>query len=115
MGVRSRSSEITDETLYWNRRKFIKTTAKDLLSVTAAAVLVEKLSSTPLSGADDSVIKPKGHYDTDEKLTPYKDVTTCNNFYEFGTDKSDLALNAVNFKSKPWTVTVEGFVKKSAV
>jgi sulfoxide reductase catalytic subunit YedY len=49
---------------------------------------------------------------TMEKLTPYKDVTTYNNFYEFGTDKADPAQHAHTLKTRPWTVAVEGEVKK---
>jgi methionine sulfoxide reductase catalytic subunit len=47
-----------------------------------------------------------------DKLTPYQDVSTYNNFYEFGTDKADPARNAHTLKTRPWTVTVEGEVKK---
>ena len=47
-----------------------------------------------------------------EKLTPYKDVTTYNNFYEFGTDKADPAQHAHRLKTRPWTVAIEGAVKK---
>ena len=49
---------------------------------------------------------------TMEKLTDYKDATTYNNFYEFGTDKSDPAKNAHTLKTTPWTVDIEGLVKK---
>ncbi|MFY8086438.1 MAG: protein-methionine-sulfoxide reductase catalytic subunit MsrP, partial [Rubrivivax sp.] len=52
---------------------------------------------------------------TVEKLTPYGDVTTYNNFYEFGTDKSDPARAAGSLKTRPWTVAVEGEVKKPGV
>jgi sulfoxide reductase catalytic subunit YedY len=51
---------------------------------------------------------------TMEKLTDYKDASTYNNFYEFGTDKSDPAKNAHTLKTTPWTVEVEGLVKKPA-
>ena len=47
-----------------------------------------------------------------DKITSYKDVTTYNNFYEFGTDKADPARNAHTLKTRPWTVSVEGLVKK---
>jgi len=53
-----------------------------------------------------------GQASNDEKQTPYKDVTTYNNFYEFGIDKDAPARNAKQFKTQPWTVSVEGFVKK---
>jgi sulfoxide reductase catalytic subunit YedY len=49
---------------------------------------------------------------TMEKATPYKDVTGYNNFYEFGTDKEDPARNAHTLKTRPWTVQVDGEVKK---
>ena len=45
-----------------------------------------------------------------EKLTDDKDASTYNNFYEFGTDKSDPARNAHTLKPTPWTVEVEGFI-----
>ena len=51
---------------------------------------------------------------TMEKPTEYKDVTSYNNFYEFGTDKADPAKNAHTLKTTPWTVEVEGLVKKPA-
>ncbi|MCO5124540.1 MAG: protein-methionine-sulfoxide reductase catalytic subunit MsrP [Rhizobacter sp.] len=50
-----------------------------------------------------------------DKLTTYQDVTTYNNFYEFGTDKSDPARNAGSLKTRPWTVAIEGEVKKPGV
>ena len=51
---------------------------------------------------------------TMEKVTDYKDATSYNNFYEFGTDKADPARNAHTLKTSPWTVEVEGLVKKPA-
>ncbi|MGH7575052.1 MAG: protein-methionine-sulfoxide reductase catalytic subunit MsrP, partial [Longimicrobiales bacterium] len=51
----------------------------------------------------------------EEELTPWEDVTTYNNFYEFGTGKGDPAENAQNFKTSPWTVEVEGHVANPAV
>jgi sulfoxide reductase catalytic subunit YedY len=49
-----------------------------------------------------------------EELTPYEDVTTYNNFYEFGTDKSDPSKNAHTLRTRPWSVAVEGHVAKPA-
>ncbi|MBU6503299.1 MAG: protein-methionine-sulfoxide reductase catalytic subunit MsrP [Burkholderiaceae bacterium] len=51
---------------------------------------------------------------TMEKLTSYQDITTYNNFYEFGTEKSDPAENAHTLKTSPWSVSVEGLIKKPA-
>ena len=55
----------------------------------------------------------KTAYGADEKLTKYQDITTYNNYYEFGTDKSDPAIEAVLFKPRPWTISIEGEVKKA--
>lgn len=82
-----------------NRRRFIKL---------ASGLTVAGALPGTWSGA-------KSPFDTDEKQTPYKDVTSYNNFYEFGIDKADPAHNSRNFKPQPWTVSVEGFVKKPQV
>jgi sulfoxide reductase catalytic subunit YedY len=63
------------------------------------------------SGAKIPGLK-KSPISTVEKQTPYKDVTTYNNYYEFGTDKSDPAETAGKLKTRPWTVSVEGAVGK---
>lgn len=55
----------------------------------------------------------KTAYGADEKLTKYQDITTYNNYYEFGTDKGDPAIEAVLFKPRPWTVSIDGEVKKA--
>ena len=57
----------------------------------------------------------KSSFSTTEKQTPYKDVTNYNNFYEFSTDKYEPANLSKNFKSRPWTVTIDGDVKKKQV
>jgi len=57
----------------------------------------------------------KGPYDTDEEVNTFKEITTYNNFYEFGTDKSDPAEYSQSFKTSPWTVSVEGEVKHPTV
>ncbi|HEX5438184.1 MAG TPA: protein-methionine-sulfoxide reductase catalytic subunit MsrP [Gemmatimonadaceae bacterium] len=103
------SSEITDERTYFNRRKFIAA-AGGLGLAAAAGVLVPKF----LDGATDSR-QEGGASDPKDKLTPYKDITTYNNFYEFGTSKTDPSENSKNFRTRPWSVAVEGLVKKPAV
>ena len=99
-----KSSEITPEDLYANRRAFLKTAG--LLGIAAAAG-----SSAAFKAARDAA--RQGPQVKDE-LTPYEDVTTYNNYYEFGTDKADPAENATELKTKPWTVKVEGLVSKPA-
>lgn len=101
------SSEITPEGQYHDRRAFLKEAG--LLGVGLAATLAsgrEALAQgqgTSIAGAE---LKPE--------LTPEEDVTSYNNFYEFGTGKDDPKPNAVNFKAKPWSVKVEGLVAKPA-
>jgi len=102
------SSEITPENLFWNRRRFIHAAAgAGLLAVTGAAV------PRVLSGGEGG--PDVGSATDDEKLTPYDDVTTYNNFYEFGTDKSDPSRNAHTLRTRPWTIAVEGEVHKPRV
>jgi len=59
-------------------------------------------------------VASRSPFSTTETQTPYKDVTTYNNFYEFGTGKEDPSHNAVNFRTSPWTVSVEGEVNRRA-
>ena len=106
------SSEITPEGLYHNRREFIKAASAALGAIAATAILPGSANSASSAPAQS---KPKGLYDTDEKQNSYEDITTYNNYYEFGTDKGDPAKNSKKFKSAPWTVSVEGMVKKPAM
>src|SRR5207249_8277519 len=105
-----KSSEITPETLYHNRREFIKT-ASAALGIAAAGTIIPGCAPSVGAAAEPQA---KGKYDTTEKPTPYEDVTSYNNYYEFGTGKDDPARNSKNFKPKPWTVKVEGMCKKPA-
>jgi sulfoxide reductase catalytic subunit YedY len=99
------SSEITDEKLYMGRRTFLG--AMGGLGLAAAGGGL--LSRASALGNESTRQAPQ-----EDKLTPYEDVTTYNNFYEFGTDKSDPAENAKQFRTSPWTVAVDGLVKKPA-
>jgi sulfoxide reductase catalytic subunit YedY len=105
------SSEITSENLYQNRREFMKT-ASAALGIAAAGTVIPVCA--PALGASPELQAKKGQYDVPatEKSTPLDDITTYNNYYEFGTDKADPAKNSKNFKPKPWNVKVEGMVKK---
>jgi sulfoxide reductase catalytic subunit YedY len=82
--------------------------------VAAGAIAVGAFA--PRSSAQDpqAVGKPYGLQPNDQP-TPWIDVTTYNNFYEFGTDKSDPARNAKSFKTSPWTLTVDGLAGKPGV
>jgi len=103
-----RSSEITDEKLYLRRREFMKAAA-----VPAAAALAGLAPSIVLASGQDAIPNVrKGAVTLNEAPTPWEDVTTYNNFYEFGMDKGDPARNAKKFRTKPWTVKVDGLVNK---
>ncbi|HLG74467.1 MAG TPA: protein-methionine-sulfoxide reductase catalytic subunit MsrP [Chloroflexota bacterium] len=121
------SSEITPEPLFWRRREFIRNAG--LIAGTAVATggpllwLVGKspppdppveapLPEAPAALAAAATPAGPGAYDTTEPWTQYRDITTYNNFYEFGIDKSDPAQNAGTLQTRPWTISVEGEVSK---
>jgi sulfoxide reductase catalytic subunit YedY len=90
--------EITDEALFWDRRRFLAALGG---AVAAAAVPGPAAAAFRRGGDDDTP-------------TPYESVISYNNYYEFGTDKSDPKANAGAFRTRPWTVAVEGEVKRPA-
>jgi sulfoxide reductase catalytic subunit YedY len=112
------SSEITPREVYRSRRELIKLMAGGAAGAALAAwAQREALAQparpgklAPLPGARSAVPGAV----TMEKLTEYKDASTYNNFYEFGTDKSDPVKHAGTLKTTPWTVEVDGLVKKPA-
>ncbi|WP_440931204.1 protein-methionine-sulfoxide reductase catalytic subunit MsrP [Candidatus Pelagibacter sp.] len=85
-------SEITPEKIYNNRRKFLKNLGYGIGSIAFAN---NALANTDLS-----------------KPTSYKDITTYNNYYEFGTGKGDPYKKSQDFKTRPWTVRIEGEVEE---
>ena len=110
------ASDITPQRVYEQRRQLLKAlaagaggaslaafAARDALAMTAGPGKLAKLpgARSAVSGAA-----------TMEKATAYQDASTYNNFYEFGTDKADPARNAHTLKTRPWTVAIEGEVKK---
>jgi methionine sulfoxide reductase catalytic subunit len=108
-----RSSEVTPKNLYLNRRAFLA----GLGIAGAAAVAGFRLHemASPATKADanakiDGI--QKSPFSTTEAITPYKDVSNYNNYYEFSTDKYEPAGLAKNFRTRPWTVSVEGLVQK---
>ena len=100
------SSEITPSDLFYARRKFMQ--------LAGGASLAALLPSCVWAGTKLADIK-KSAYTVTEELTPYKDVTQYNNFYEFGTSKEEPAKKAGSLNTRPWTVTVDGEVKKPTV
>ena len=112
------SSEITPRAVYEDRRRLLQLMAGGAAGASLAAwagreALAADVVARPgklaaLAGAKSSVAGAV----TLEKPTDYKDAASYNNFYEFGTDKSDPARNAHTLKISPWTVEIEGLVKK---
>jgi sulfoxide reductase catalytic subunit YedY len=105
-----RPSEITDERLYLRRREFIRVALGGAAGVLAGAALGDEAEA----GGDLPKLNGvrKGPFGTTEKQTPFEDITTYNNFYEFGTDKSDPSRNAGSLRTNPWTVKVDGEVAR---
>jgi len=116
-----KSSEITDESVYLGRRRFMRNSAGLatglatalatapglLLPATAAA-----LASDPMAKGEALPGVIDGPFSSDEELTAYKDVTRYNNFYEFGTGKGDPAAHSNRFKPRPWKVKIHGECEK---
>ena len=111
-------SEITSAKVYQSRRDMIRQLAtgsaglalagwglRDAQAQMARPGQLPMLTSVPSKLAGAMVL---------DKPTPYKDATSYNNFYEFGTDKSDPAKRAHTLKADPWSVEIEGLVKKPA-
>ena len=102
-------SEITDHKLYKQRRQFIQSG----VGLVGAAMLPGLWLPDSAEAAREKLVGiKKSPLSISDKPTSYKDVTTYNNFYEFGTGKSDPAQNAHSLKTKPWTLKVEGEVAK---
>ena len=116
-GQRILSSDITPQALYESRRDWLK--AAGLLGVGGLAGLALPGVAAPAPSAGPGRLpklaatpsKVAGAMSLD-KLTRYQDATSYNNFYEFGTDKSDPAQHAHSLKTRPWTVLVDGEVGK---
>ena len=105
-------SDITPAHVYQNRRYFLKQmTAAGWLGSAAVAAWSQSARPGKLT-ALNTVASTVPGAQASELITPYKNASTYNNFYEFGTDKSDPAQNAHTLKTRPWTVEVEGLVKK---
>lgn len=93
-------SEITAESIYLNRRRFLKSGG-----AIAAALSLPTYAPAALGPLDNL---PDSPYNTDEELTSETAVTTYNNFYELGYGKADPHRNAEHLKTKPWNITVDG-------
>jgi methionine sulfoxide reductase catalytic subunit len=108
-------SEVTPEAAYHSRREFIKVAAAGTVGAVAASVLGRaEASQTPQGLAPIPNVK-KSSYVVDEsvdKINSYDQITNFNNYYEFGTRKTDPAAYSGQLKTRPWTVKVDGMVGK---
>ena len=95
-------SEITPRPLFERRRDFLRLSA----AVALGSMLPDAFANAKLTGVR------RGPYAATDAQTPYSKVTTYNNFYEFGSDKSDPAEASGKFRARPWKVSIEGLVKK---
>lgn len=106
-------SEITPQTVYRDRRRLLQGLGLALTGTVLAGPASAQTSARPGKlPALAATRSPLPGALTMEKTTPYNDASTYNNFYEFGTDKADPARYAGTLKPRPWTVAVEGEVKK---
>ena len=105
-------ADITPKSVYADRRKFLR--AMGIVGATVAAgksLFDLALPPQTVFAATQFTGLAKSPFSTTEKQNSLNDVSHYNNFYEFGSEKSDPAKNAQNFKTSPWTVSVEGDVK----
>ena len=109
-------SEITPQRVFENRRRVLQAAGAvalgGLIGVSGEALAAY---SSPDPKAQKLAAKTNAKFVALDKITPFKDITTYNNFYEFGTDKADPAHNAGTLRPHPWKVSVEGEIKNPKV
>jgi sulfoxide reductase catalytic subunit YedY len=111
-----RSSEITPKDLYLNRRRFLAGIAVTGAAAATSFGAKEIFSPSQVVFAGEKIAGiQKSPLSTTEKITPFNDVTHYPNYYEFSTEKEEPADLAKNFKTRPWTVTIDGLVQKKQV
>jgi len=98
------SSEITSHLTYLNRRKFIKNSS--------AISIASSLSFPSQAIHSEDTSQYQQQLDDGDELNTFDEITTYNNFYEFGVGKSDPSNYSKSFNTKPWSIKIEGLVKK---
>ena len=101
-------SEVTPEALYLNRRRFMQSAFAAAMTTTLPAC-ADSASESGLARLD---FQKNSLYSTAEEMNSYEDITTYNNFYEFGLGKEDPAENAHTLRTRPWTIAVNGHTEK---
>jgi methionine sulfoxide reductase catalytic subunit len=108
-------ADITPKSVYLNRRQILRAMGLGAAAIAGGKVFSRlAFPSTPVEAGTKLDVSIKSPFSTTEKVNTFEDVTHYNNFYEFGTDKSDPARNSGKFRTSPWTVSVEGEVAKPA-
>jgi methionine sulfoxide reductase catalytic subunit len=110
-----KSWEITDKTVYLERRRFLQMASAAMVAAASGALAPGIAELATAQTGEKLPEVQKSPLSSDEPLTPYKDITNYNNFYEFGTDKETPAMLAKTFRTRPWSVAIEGEVHKPAV
>src|SRR6202030_109492 len=105
-------SDVTPKSVYTQRREFLRAMGIAGAAFAGGAAWRLGMPLNEVHATSKLDVASNSPFSTTEKETPYNDVTHYNNFYEFGTDKTDPAKNAQKFRTSPWTVSVEGEVKK---
>ena len=111
------SSEITSKSQYLSRRQFLVGAAAAGAATAAGFFLWPKTDEVEVpgqSGAKLSGVR-KSIYSTSENPTPFKDITNYNNYYEFSVDKYRPSGLSAKFQTRPWTVSIDGLVRKPQV
>ena len=103
-------SDITPRDVYLERRRFLGQAGGLALATTLGGLSMPSLAAAPHKQKIAGVAPSK--YGLDEKPTSFEDVTSYNNFYEFGTGKGDPAESAGSLRPHPWTISIEGEIKK---
>jgi sulfoxide reductase catalytic subunit YedY len=109
------SSEITAESVYLKRREFIARAGGVGAAFVGATLLGGLGCGTEKGRAEESAggaTADGGRAAREDTPNSYEDITSYNNYYEFGTDKGDPKANSGSFRTRPWTVAVEGLVDK---
>jgi sulfoxide reductase catalytic subunit YedY len=109
-----RASEITDRKLYVRRREFIKAAARASVGVAVAAAGTAQAEAQSWPRVKVPGPVQDSGWGRGEKTNTYKEITTYNNFYEFGPEKEDPSTSAHRLVIKPWTVRIDGLVDRPA-
>ncbi len=105
-------SEITPRAIFESRRQFLQQLAIGSVAGGALLEMAARDAFAQSSNARKLTARPNSSYVVVDRATTYKDATTYNNFYEFGTDKADPAQYAHTLKTRPWTISIEGEITK---